>query len=374
MVAVRIDPWSSESIKEYGKLFEFFGIKPFKDVLPQLNRIAKPYRLMRRGIIFGHRDFDKAVEALMKGKKVAILTGLMPSGKMHFGHKMLIDQLVYYQKELHADVIVAIADVEAYAVRKKSRSELIKTAIYEYVANYIALGLDPEKTKIYFQSNYDVNYYRLIQLFSRKVTMAELRAIYGEDLGPGKIVSVLTQAADILHPYLPEFGGYDVVVVPVGADQDPHLRLARDIADRFSNELPLKRPASTYHRFMSGLTGTGKMSSSTPDSFIALTDPPDVAVRKLMNAFTGGRPTAAEQRRLGGEPEKCPVYELNAYHLIEDDSELAELYRRCKSGEILCGKCKKETAARLKEFLINHQEKLESAKEIVKDVVEPPPF
>ncbi len=372
IVAFRIDPWSSEAVKEYEKLFKYFGIRPFKEVLPELRKLAEPHLLMRRGIVFGHRDFDRVLEAIKNNKRVAILTGLMPSGRMHFGHKMVIDQLVYYQK-LGIDVFVAIADIEAYAVRKKSRKEVIDLALNEYIPNYLALGLDPEKTKIYFQSNHRTPYYRLIQMFSRKVTIAELKAIYGEDLETAKILAALTQAADILHPQLPEFGGYELVLVPVGADQDPHLRLTRDLADRFSNELGLTRPASTYHRFMSGLQG-GKMSSSNPESYIALSDPPEFAVKKLMNALTGGRPTAAEQRRLGGEPEKCPVYELNAYHLVHDDSELREIYEKCKEGKLLCGKCKKETAERLKEFLKAHQEKLEQMKELSSKIVPRPRF
>ena len=372
IVAFRIDPWSNESIKEYGKLFTYFGIKPFKEVLPKLEEIAEPHPLMRRGIVFGHRDFDLVIDALKKGKRVAILTGLMPSGRMHLGHKMVIDQLVYYQR-LGIDIIVAVADIEAYAVRKKSRKEVVEIAMKEYIPNYIALGLDPEKTRIYFQSNNEVPYYRLIQIFSRKVTLAELKAIYGEDLETSKIVSALTQAADILHPQLPEFGGYELVLVPVGADQDPHLRLTRDIADRYGAELGLTRPASTYHRFMSGLQG-GKMSSSNPESYIALTDPPEEAARKLMKALTGGRITAEEQRRLGGEPEKCPVYEMNTYHLIQDDKELAELYDACRSGKLLCGRCKRETAERLKIFLREHQERLKQALEEVPKIVSPPPF
>ena len=373
IVALRIDPWSSTTIKEYEKLFAYFGIKPFKEVLPELSEVAEPHPLMRRGVVFGHRDFENFLQVIKSGGKAAILTGLMPSGRMHLGHKMVIDQLVYYQKVLNADVFVAIADVEAYAVRKKSRKEVIETALNEYIPNYLALGLDPEKTVIYFQSNYRLEYYRLIQLFSRKVTLAEMQAIYGQDLGPAKILSALTQAADILHPYLNEFGGYDIVLVPVGADQDPHLRLARDIADRYSSDIRLGRPASTYHRLMTGLTG-GKMSSSRPESYIALTDPPEEAVKKVMKSLTGGRATAEEQRKLGGEPQKCPIFELNAYHLISDDNELRKLYEDCVSGRILCGRCKKETAEKLKEFLKEHQERLNSVKDLVKEVVKPPTF
>ncbi len=376
IVEFRLDPWSSQLIIEYDKLFKYFGIRPFKEVLPQLREVAEPHYLMRRGVVFGHRDFERVLQALRSGSRFAVLTGLMPSGHMHFGHKMVIDQVIYYQR-LGAEVFIAIADVEAYAVRRLSRKEVINYA-KEYVANYLALGLRREGLHIYFQSNYRIEYYRLMQLLSRKVTFAELRDIYG-DVEPGKVMSIFAQMADILHPQLPAFGGYRTVLVPVGADQDPHLRLARDLADRYSAEFKalglggLERPTSTYHRFMSGLLG-GKMSSSRPESYIALTDDPEVAVMKLMKALTGGRPTAAEQRRLGGEPEKCPVYEMLSYHLIPDDEELMRVYTRCRSGEILCGECKREAAERLRKFLLEHRRRLERARDVVESVVEVPNF
>ncbi|RLG74536.1 MAG: tryptophan--tRNA ligase [Thermoprotei archaeon] len=372
MVEFRLDPWGSEVIREYNKLFKFFGIKPFKEVLKDLSRFVEPHMLMRRGIVFGHRDFEEVIKALENHEKFAILTGLMPSGRMHLGHKMVIDQVIFYQN-LGAEIFIAIADAEAYAVRKLGRSELIRLAIEEYVANYLALGLKTKNLHIYFQTNYSREYYRLIQLFSRKVSMAELRALYGEDLEPGKIISVLTQAADILHPQLKHFGGFKVVLVPVGADQDPHLRLSRDIADRFSNELGLRRPASTYHRFMTGLDG-GKMSSSRPESYIALTDDPEEAGKKIMRSLTGGQATAEEQRKLGGHPEKCPVYEVNAYHLISDDRELENLYWECRTGKLLCGECKARTRERLIKFLTEHQRRLKSARELAYKVVEVPDF
>ncbi|MEM3948289.1 MAG: tryptophan--tRNA ligase, partial [Zestosphaera sp.] len=234
-------------------------------------------------------------------------------------------------------------------------------------------GLRSEGLRIYFQSNYRKEYYRLIQLFAKKITMAELEAIYGEDLEPAKIVAVLTQAADILHPELPHFGGFKTVLVPVGVDQDPHLRLTRDIADRFNEELGFTRPASTYHKFLSGLTG-GKMSSSKPETFIALSDPPEESVGKLMRAFTGGRATAEEQRKLGGEPDKCPIFELNSMHLVPDDGELSKVYGNCRSGSMLCGECKLATAERLKKFLEEHQEKLGKMIELAKTLVEVPDF
>ena len=121
-------------------------------------------------------------------------------------------------------------------------------------------------------------------------------------------------------------------------------------------------PAATYHRFMSGLSG-GKMSSSIPESIIALTEPPEDASAKVKNAKTGGRMTLAEQKRLGGEPDKCTVYELLLFHLIPDDKEIVEIYQECKSGKRVCGPCKAYAAELMAEFLRGHQEEREIARE-----------
>jgi tryptophanyl-tRNA synthetase len=369
----RLDPWASAVRLEYEKLFKYFGIKPFAPLIPKVREVfGQAHRLMRRGIVFGHRDYESILEAYRSGERIALVTGFMPSGKFHFGHKMVADQIIFYQK-LGFEVFIVLADAEAYAVRRLDRKKVIEYGLYEYVANLIALGLEKNKhTHIYFQTNYEKPYYRLIQMFSRKVTLEEMTAIYGE-LEPSKIMAALTQAADILHPQLEYFGGFKYVLVPVGADQDPHLRLARDIADRFERELGLRRPASTYHRFQTGLDGN-KMSSSRPEHTIFLTDDVETAVRKLKKALTGGRATVEEQRKLGGEPEKCTVYEFYVYHLVEDDRELMRIYEDCRGGRLLCGECKARAAELLAKFLEEHQRRLERAKDKVLDYVEPPSF
>jgi len=121
-------------------------------------------------------------------------------------------------------------------------------------------------------------------------------------------------------------------------------------------------PASTYHKFMTGLQG-GKMSSSIPESYIALTDKPEDGAKKVMRAITGGRVSLEEQKKHGGEPDKCSVYELLLYHLMEDDNELMEVYKECIGGTRVCGNCKKYTAELMRLFLKDHQEKRELAKE-----------
>jgi tryptophanyl-tRNA synthetase len=369
---VALDPWSSSAVKDYKRLMETFGIRGIEEIYPLLDKAGMEKSMhMERGIVFGHRDLDRVLEAKARGDKVAILTGFMPSGRFHFGHKLTVDQLIYFQRS-GFKVFVVIADAEAYAVRRISRSDAVRIGVEEYVANMIALGLDPKETTFYFQTNRGVDYYRLIQLFSGKVTMAEMEAIYGE-VSPAKVVAALTQAADILHVQLEEYGGFKWVVVPVGIDQDPHIRFARDLADRLSRELKLVRPASTYHKLQRGLDGD-KMSSSKPETTIFLTDPPETAKSKLMRALTGGRATAEEQRRLGGVPEACTKFDMDLYHILTDGEELSRIYSKCRKGLILCGECKLYSWRRLEKFLEEHQKRLDKARSVAWSVVDVPRF
>jgi tryptophanyl-tRNA synthetase len=113
---------------------------------------------------------------------------------------------------------------------------------------------------------------------------------------------------------------------------------------------------------MPGLTG-GKMSSSVPESIIGFYEDDKTVSKKVMAALTGGRMTLQEQKELGGEADKCPIYLLNLFHMVTDDGELAEIYRQCKGGELLCGQCKKDTVARILTFLSEFREKMACARE-----------
>ena len=430
-----INPWASHQFKDYARLRDEFGIEEFKFDLPDAPR------LFRRGIIFGHRDFQLIYDRIKRNKDFAVLTGLMPSGRMHFGHKMTIDQVVYYQNH-GGDVHIAVADIEAYASRGISLEKARKIALEEYVPSYIALGISPERAEVYFQSKRrEVK--DLAWQLGKKININEFLKIYGfsNEANMSHIFSPLIQVGDILHVQLDRFGGRRPTVVPVGVDQDPHLRLTRDLVDRWrmfsvvkqgdkigvfyrGNEeervipeikavledfglkmeenIPYKAlylsgfedekemlmrinerlieyekrenpfgffaPSATYHRLITGLTGE-KMSSSVPDSAIFLTDSPKEARRKVMRAITGGGATLEEHRKYGGKPEKCSVYEFFAYHLIDDDKYLKEIYDSCKKGERTCGTCKKEAAGIVEEWMKEFQEKREQAKDMVKDIV-----
>ena len=297
-----------------------------------------------------------------------MMTGLMPSGRFHFGHKMVADQIIFYQK-LGAKIYLTVADIEAYNSRNSNFDELRKTAIEQYLTNYVALGLDLKKCDFYFQSSRSKDgkksnaYYSLANMLSRHATYNEFKAIYG-DISPGKMASALLQAADMLHPQLKEFEGVIPVVIPVGSDQDPHIRLARDLSHRIKL-FKFMQLSSTYHKFLPGLKGD-KMSSSDPTSFIALTDSPKEATRKIMKyAFSGGRATLEEHRKKGGNPDVDVAFQMLLYGLEEDDKKLNKIFNDYKSGKLLSGELKKYTAKKISKFLEEHQKKRIKAKKEV---------
>ncbi len=452
-----LDPWGAVKIENYSKLFEEFGISRFDELL---EKIPNPHRYMRRHVIFGHRSYESVLEAMLSKKPFAALSGFMPSGKVHLGHKMVMEEIIWHQQQ-GGDAFLAIADMEAHSVRGISWEKCRELGINDYILSAIALGFEPSG-HIYFQSGSNLVKNLAFEL-GIKANFSEMSAIYGfnGETNISHMLSALTQSADILHPQLKDFGGPKPVVIPVGADQDPHIRLTRGLADKMNkfhvfksspkfnlkfkgmihiySKLPtadimktehefdilekhllqekivskkgiawddkddsynrytghieiacvksspedlfpkveelatkveielegyaFKPPASTYHMFMTGLQG-GKMSSSIPESYIALTDSPEEGAKKVMRAKTGGRVTLEEQRRLGGQPEECSVYELLLFHLVEDDKELYEEIRdTCVGGSRVCGECKKDAAERMCKFLKEHQEKREQARE-----------
>jgi len=364
----RIDPWSQAGIKDYDRLIKDFGIEPFR---PLLNRIPDPHLYMRRGVIFGHRNFGKIADCIRKKKPFVMLTGLMPSGKFHLGHKMVADEFIYLQQK-GAKTYIVVADIEAYNMRGQTLEELRKTAIEEYLINYIALGLKPKDCHFYFQSNRSQDpeksnaFYRTIGIVSNRVTMNEMKAIYGS-LSPGKIMSVLTQVADILHPQLPEFEGEMPTVVPVGVDQDPHIKLTRDIAARLNKtgHFKFEAPSSSYHEFMLGLKG-GKMSSSDPYSYIALTDDPKTVKEKIMKyAFSGGQPTIKEHRERGGNPDVDVSFQLLYFMFEPDDKKIEKIRQDYISGALLTGELKQILVEKVAKFLADHQKKREKARKDV---------
>ncbi|MFB6094363.1 MAG: tryptophan--tRNA ligase [Halanaeroarchaeum sp.] len=220
-----IDPWGSAAIADYRSLFEEFGIEEFDEVLAD---VPNPHYLMRRAIIFGHRDYRRVIQAMANDEPFAALSGFMPTGDPHIGHKLVFDELIWHQRQ-GGDTYGLIADLEAHAARDLSWAEIDDHA-EDYLLSLLAMGFDPEEGTLYRQSTNR----RLQDLgfeLGIEANFSELEAIYGfsGETDVSHMQSVLTQAADILYPQLE---APKPTVIPVGPDQDPHVRLTRDLAAR----------------------------------------------------------------------------------------------------------------------------------------------
>ncbi len=336
-----IDPYSSKLVEDYGKLIRDFGIEEF-----DIGLFPDPHRLMRRGVIFGGRDLKVISDCIRNKKPFYVLSGIMPTGKkIHLGTKMVVEGIKYFQ-EHGAETYILVADMEAACARGVDLKTAREYAMKYHIPAYIALGLDPKKTIFYFQSdNRDV--LMLAYEFAKKITLNEFKAVYGV-ADPGRIMAALTQVGDILYPQLKKrMPG----IIPVGIDQDPHIRLTRDVVARTKAKYGFVPPSSIYHKYMPSLDGSIKMSKSNADSFIELPEDETSYKKKLMKALTGGRETVEIQRKKGGRPERCMIFELYKQHLIEDDDELEKVYRDCKAGILLCGENKQNACASMKKFM-----------------------
>ncbi|WP_135822009.1 tryptophan--tRNA ligase [Halostella litorea] len=222
---VALDPWGSSTVSDYRKLFEEFGIEEFDEVLPE---VPDPHYLMRRGVIFGHRDYRPVADAMRDDEPFAALSGFMPTGDPHIGHKLVFDEIIWHQEQ-GGDAHALIADLEAHSARGLTWDEIDEHA-RDYILSLLALGFDPDEGELYRQSD-NRELQDLAFELGAEANFSELQAIYDFDgeTDVSHMQSVVTQMADILYPQLDE---PKPTVIPVGPDQDPHMRLARDLAAR----------------------------------------------------------------------------------------------------------------------------------------------
>ena len=201
-------------------------------------------------------------------------------------------------------------------------------------------------------------------IFQRYATFNEFKAVYGE-ITPAKMDASLIQASDMFHPQLTEFEGRVSVLVPVGIDQDPHLRIARDIGARFK-DYKFEQLSSTYHTFLPSLKGQGKMSSSDENSYIAMTDTEKEVEKKIKKyAFSGGRDTIEEQREKGGDTDRDVAFQYLKMFFEPDDEKLNSIEQDYKSGKMLTSEMKQILIEKINTFLKRHQGEMKKSGRLV---------
>ena len=235
-----------------------------------------------------------------------ILSGSAPSGHLCIGNYLgALKNWVELQEEY--DCIYVIVDLHAITTQQKP-SELRKQSL-SFLAQYVACGIDPEKSTIIIQSQVP-QHAELSWVLSTMTYMGELNRMtqfkekskrYNENINAGLYTYPILMASDILL--------YQADLVPVGADQKQHLELTRDLAQRFNSRysdtftIPEPFIPKIGARIMSLQDPTKKMSKSDTDlnNVITLLDKPDIIRKKLKRAVTdsGKRILFDPEKRLG---------------------------------------------------------------------------
>jgi tryptophanyl-tRNA synthetase len=369
-----MDPWSSQGIDEedYDRLIKEFGIERIDDLSRQT---LIENRFIRRKIIFGHRDLDTIFKAIELKKPWAVMSGIKPSGPFHLGTLTTALEIVEFQK-MGARAYYCIADIESWEDNGIPYEDAGETSI-DNLADILALGLNPSPDRVYIWRQSKEPIVKDVAFkVSRLVTLNMLNAIYGEKTF-GLYMAALVQVGDILLPQIKD--GSQPTIVPVGIDQDPHIRLTRDLVQRYYKEKKDEDgkviqedfflPGATYHKLLAGLDGSDKMSKRNPNSYFTFNEPLESIEKKIKSAFTGGRKNQKEQRELGGEPQKCMIYKILMYHFEENDENLAEDFEKCVQGELMCGEHKRACVEKVLHFIKEHQRKkkklIDKAREIL---------
>lgn len=355
----KIDPWGSAEIKDYKHVFRKFGLKEFPD------KYKLKHRFFERGIIIAHRDFDKVFNRAKSKKPFINMTGIATSGRLHLGHKVDIDLFKFF-KSVGGRNYFGICDIDAYVSRPNKTVPSLKKAkehAMNNLAHALALGLT--KKDVYIQSKKEQRYYEFTFELSKKITENMFKAVYGH-LDLGKVSANLLQYSDILHPQLAEYEGKMPSITGIGIEQDPHAKLCRDLARKLPYNIEL--PSFIYFIHQSGLKKGKKMSSSDPDTAIFLDDSPKEVKRKINKTFTGGRDTVEEQKKLGGRPDICKIYEIYKFH-HPGSKFIKRVYKNCKGGKLLCGEDKKICVKFLNNFLKEHQSKVKKKAKIAEKMI-----
>jgi tryptophanyl-tRNA synthetase len=356
-----VTPWEVRGKVDYERLIREFGTEPLTAEL--LNRIAahtgELHMQLRRELFFSHRDLDVVLDLYEKGIKFVLYTGRGPSGPVHIGHLVPWIFTKHLQDKFDTKLYFQMTDDEKFVIEDGNKLVDMTRLGYENALDLIALGFKPENTSIIYDvQDIDLLYDVALEV-AKRVTYSTAKATFGfqDSTNLGWIFWPAIQAVPcFIHKKLT--GENVPALIPAAIDQDPYWRITRDIAEK----LGYYKPAQIHCRFLPGLGEGGKMSASEPETSIFTTDTPEVVKRKVWNAFTGGKGTAAEQKKTGAMPNVCSVFQYFLYLFEEDDKKLSERERKCRSGEILCGECKKDLTERINKFLAEHQKKREKAR------------
>jgi len=283
-----------------------------------------------------------------------VLSGMRPTGPLHIGHYLgALSNWIRLQDEY--ECFYFVADWHALSTMY-DESESLEDYTLEIVKDWLAVGLEPERSTLFLQSAV-LEHAELFVLLSMITPLSWLERVpsYKEvrqqmshkDLSTiGFLGYPLLQTADIII--------YKANYVPVGIDQLPHLELSREVVRRFNNMY------SSTVRQSSRQAGSEQEEGVFPEPMHLLTEAPKVPGtdgRKMSKSYGNAiylgdtaeevwdklRPMVTDPARVKrtdpGDPEKCPVYELHVFFTPEERRK--EAAEGCRTAGIGCIDCKK---------------------------------
>ncbi|OIO81344.1 tryptophan--tRNA ligase [Candidatus Pacearchaeota archaeon CG1_02_32_132] len=344
-------PWEVSGDIDYDKLIKEFGAERVKPT--HIN--PKAHHFIKREFYFSQRDFDSWVKAAESKKKVSILTGRGSSEKMHLGHLVPFVLAKHFQDKYKCNVYLPISDDEKFYVKPNLSFEDAEKYADDNILDILALGFKPGKTFVLKDLSYPI--YPSAARVAKLISYSTAKAVFGlkPETNIGWSFYPAVQTAHILLPQFIE--GKHHTLVPIGIDQDPYVRLARDVAQH--STLNFIKPATIHSKFLPSLKGEAKMSSSDAEgvNVIYLSDSPTEVKNKINKyAFSGGKDTLEEHRKHGGNPEIDISFQYLKYLFEEDDKKLAKIEADYKSGKMTTGELKAYTIDKINSFLKKHQE------------------
>lgn len=315
--------------------------------------------------------------------KKRVLSGIRATGRLHLGNYLgAVKGMLELQENPQYETFYMVAD--AHTITTPYKIEELRLNRREIILDYLAAGLDPDRS-IIFQQSQVPEHFELGFYFSSVITVAKMQHLptfkekvkqHPENVSVALLDYPALMAADILV--------YKAELVPVGLDQEPHLEVTREIARRFNQDygtdFPEPKRFATKGEYVPSLTGEGKMGKSIEGSFINLTDSLEVISQKIAKIPTdSGRGTVHLNGRDStytndaGTTSPGTAALMSLVHLFQGGDKRRELEEQYKTTGVRYGDVKKELSNLIYEELIPLQEKrreLEANPEYVDKVIQ----
>ena len=305
-----------------------------------------------------------------------IVSGMRPTGKLHLGHYLgVIDNWVQLQKDF--ECFFFVADWHALTT-KYDKTDDLRQDVLNVAMDWLASGIDPEKSTIYVQSH--VPEIAELHLYLSMITpqnwverdptlkdmakMLKSKEGMNSQIGYGLMGYPVLMTADILM--------FNADFVPVGIDQVAHVELTRDIARRFNNVYNTDffnepQPKLNNCSLICGLDGN-KMGKSYNND-IKISDTAEDTAKKVMSAITDRSRLRKDDL---GHPDECEVA-FKYWKIFGSEDEIGTIRSECEQGLRGCAQCKRELGAKINERFSEIREKrayYENHIDEVKDILE----